>query len=137
MKKKAVLWGLFRYWLQTLLFIDTQLLSHSCISYAVILLMLLEALCWRSCKISDCLFIYWFLCRSQHDEKMTQFFSHNFREDRWRKAALKNAFSLLGKQRFEQSAAFFLLAGSLKDAIEVCIILFRNSLSGNRVLLIS
>lgn len=57
--------------------------------------------------------------RSQHDEKMTQFFKNNFSEDRWRKAALKNAFSLLGKQRFEQSAAFFLLAGSLKDAIEV------------------
>lgn len=57
--------------------------------------------------------------RSQHEEKMTTFFSHNFNEDRWRKAALKNAFSLLGKQRFEQSAAFFLLAGSLKDAIEV------------------
>lgn len=50
---------------------------------------------------------------------MTQFFKNNFTEDRWRKAALKNAFSLLGKQRFEQSAAFFLLAGSLKDAIEV------------------
>lgn len=50
---------------------------------------------------------------------MTQFFKNNFSEDRWRKAALKNAFSLLGKQRFEQSAAFFLLAGSLKDAIEV------------------
>lgn len=50
---------------------------------------------------------------------MTAFFSHNFSEDRWRKAALKNAFALLGKQRFEQSAAFFLLAGSLKDAIEV------------------
>uniref|UniRef100_A0A8D2MNU3 Dmx like 2 n=1 Tax=Zonotrichia albicollis TaxID=44394 RepID=A0A8D2MNU3_ZONAL len=58
---------------------------------------------------------------SQHDEKMTAFFSHNFNEDRWRKAALKNAFALLGKQRFEQSAAFFLLAGSLKDAIEVCL----------------
>uniref|UniRef100_A0A672TZ30 Dmx like 2 n=1 Tax=Strigops habroptila TaxID=2489341 RepID=A0A672TZ30_STRHB len=58
---------------------------------------------------------------SQNDEKMTAFFSHNFSEDRWRKAALKNAFALLGKQRFEQSAAFFLLAGSLKDAIEVCL----------------
>uniref|UniRef100_A0A8C6F7H9 Dmx like 2 n=1 Tax=Monodon monoceros TaxID=40151 RepID=A0A8C6F7H9_MONMO len=65
--------------------------------------------------------IVWGLFRSQHDEKMTTFFSHNFNEDRWRKAALKNAFSLLGKQRFEQSAAFFLLAGSLKDAIEVCL----------------
>uniref|UniRef100_A0A8D0TW41 Dmx like 2 n=1 Tax=Sus scrofa TaxID=9823 RepID=A0A8D0TW41_PIG len=65
--------------------------------------------------------VVWGLFRSQHDEKMTAFFSHNFNEDRWRKAALKNAFSLLGKQRFEQSAAFFLLAGSLKDAIEVCL----------------
>ncbi|XP_065107376.2 dmX-like protein 2 isoform X2 [Paramisgurnus dabryanus] len=65
--------------------------------------------------------VLWGLFRSQHDEKMTQFFSHNFSEDRWRKAALKNAFSLLGKQRFEQSAAFFLLAGSLKDAVEVCL----------------
>ncbi|XP_078137447.1 dmX-like protein 2 isoform X9 [Sander vitreus] len=63
--------------------------------------------------------VLWGLFRSQHDEKMTQFFKNNFTEDRWRKAALKNAFSLLGKQRFEQSAAFFLLAGSLKDAIEV------------------
>lgn len=65
-----------------------------------------------------CVFFFSSL-RSQHDEKMTQFFKNNFTEDRWRKAALKNAFSLLGKQRFEQSAAFFLLAGSLKDAIEV------------------
>ncbi|XP_054858297.1 dmX-like protein 2 [Eublepharis macularius] len=65
--------------------------------------------------------VVWGLFRSQHDEKMTKFFSHNFSEDRWRKAALKNAFALLGKQRFEQSAAFFLLAGSLKDAIEVCL----------------
>ncbi|XP_075753347.1 dmX-like protein 2 isoform X2 [Pelodiscus sinensis] len=65
--------------------------------------------------------VVWGLFRSQHDEKMTTFFSHNFSEDRWRKAALKNAFALLGKQRFEQSAAFFLLAGSLKDAVEVCL----------------
>ncbi|XP_048375702.1 dmX-like protein 2 [Sphaerodactylus townsendi] len=65
--------------------------------------------------------VVWGLFRSQRDQKMTEFFSHNFSEDRWRRAALKNAFALLGKQRFEQSAAFFLLAGSLKDAIEVCL----------------
>ncbi|XP_078097474.1 dmX-like protein 2 isoform X2 [Mustelus asterias] len=65
--------------------------------------------------------VLWGLFRSQYDQKMTEFFKHNFSEDRWRKAALKNAFALLGKQRFEQSAAFFLLAGSLKDAIEVCL----------------
>ncbi|XP_074712657.1 dmX-like protein 1 isoform X4 [Strix uralensis] len=62
--------------------------------------------------------VIWGLYRSQKDTKMTQFFGNNFTEDRWRKAALKNAFSLLGKQRFEHSAAFFLLAGHLKDAVE-------------------
>ncbi|XP_007497905.2 dmX-like protein 1 isoform X4 [Monodelphis domestica] len=65
--------------------------------------------------------VIWGLYRSQKDTKMTQFFGHNFADDRWRKAALKNAFSLLGKQRFEHSAAFFLLAGCLKDAVEVCL----------------
>nr|XP_033475198.1 dmX-like protein 1 isoform X3 [Epinephelus lanceolatus] len=65
--------------------------------------------------------VVWGLYRSQKNAKMTEFFRNNFSEDRWRKAALKNAFSLLGKQRFQHSAAFFLLAGSLKDAVEVCI----------------
>jgi hypothetical protein len=31
---------------------------------------------------------------------MVDFFKNNFEEDRWRKAALKNAFDLLGRQRF-------------------------------------
>ncbi|CAG09601.1 unnamed protein product, partial [Tetraodon nigroviridis] len=61
--------------------------------------------------------VVWGLYRSQKNAKMTAFFRNNFSEDRWRKAALKNAFSLLGKQRFQHSAAFFLLAGSLKDAV--------------------
>lgn len=52
---------------------------------------------------------------------MTDFFSNNFSEERWRKAALKNAYALLGKQRFEHAAAFFLLAGNLKDAVQICI----------------
>ena len=50
---------------------------------------------------------------------MMQFFKNDFTKDRWRKAALKNAFSLLGKQRFEHAAAFFLLGGAVDDAIEV------------------
>lgn len=65
--------------------------------------------------------LVWGLFRSQRDEKMTAFFANNFTEDRWRKAALKNAFALLGKQRFEHAVAFFLLANSLSDAIEVCL----------------
>ncbi|XP_054286224.1 dmX-like protein 2 isoform X3 [Macrosteles quadrilineatus] len=65
--------------------------------------------------------LVWALFRSRRDDRMTSFFSNNFEEDRWRKAALKNAFALLGKQRFEHAAAFFLLAGALRDAIEVCL----------------
>uniref|UniRef100_A0A182QT69 RAVE complex protein Rav1 C-terminal domain-containing protein n=1 Tax=Anopheles farauti TaxID=69004 RepID=A0A182QT69_9DIPT len=65
--------------------------------------------------------VVWGLYRSKRDEKMTSFFANNFADDRWRKAALKNAFALLGKQRFEHAVAFFLLANSLSDALEVCL----------------
>ena len=50
---------------------------------------------------------------------MQDFFKNDFNEDRWSKAAQKNAFALLGKQRFEHAAAFFLLAGKIRDAIQV------------------
>uniref|UniRef100_A0AAR5P422 RAVE complex protein Rav1 C-terminal domain-containing protein n=2 Tax=Dendroctonus ponderosae TaxID=77166 RepID=A0AAR5P422_DENPD len=65
--------------------------------------------------------LLWGLYRAKRDQRMTDFFSNNFSEDRWRKAALKNAYALLGKQRFEHAAAFFLLAGNLKDAVQICI----------------
>lgn len=50
---------------------------------------------------------------------MLDFFMHDFNDEKWKKAALKNAFILMGKQRFQHAAAFFLLAGSIKDAIQV------------------
>lgn len=65
--------------------------------------------------------LLWGLYRSKRDDRMTAFFANNFTEERWRKAALKNGYALLGKQRFEHAAAFFLLAGSLKDAVEICL----------------
>ena len=43
--------------------------------------------------------------------------SRNFDEPRWREAALKNAYALLSKRRFEYAAAWFLLAGKLRDAV--------------------
>ncbi|KAG6911550.1 hypothetical protein DXG01_011852 [Tephrocybe rancida] len=52
---------------------------------------------------------------------MLKFLANNFSEPRWRTAALKNAFALLSKRRFEYAAAFFLLGDSLKDAVNVCI----------------
>ncbi|XP_052099551.1 dmX-like protein 2 isoform X2 [Mytilus californianus] len=65
--------------------------------------------------------VLWGLYRSLSNKKMVEFFKQDFDQDRWRKAALKNAFDLLGKQRFSHAAAFFLLAGSLNDAVEVCL----------------
>ena len=59
--------------------------------------------------------------RTQGDSRMATFFGNNFIEERWRKAALKNAYSLLSKQRFEHAVAFFLLADALWDAIRLCI----------------
>ncbi len=68
-----------------------------------------------------------------------KFLNNNFDEPRWRTAAQKNAFALLSKRRFgkrritsgrleapltklaEYAAAFFLLGGSLKDAVNVCL----------------
>ncbi|KAF7597537.1 regulator of (H+)-ATPase in vacuolar membrane [Aspergillus hancockii] len=46
---------------------------------------------------------------------------NNFQEPRWKTTALKNAYALLGKRRFEYAAAFFLLADHLRDAAMVCI----------------
>lgn len=52
---------------------------------------------------------------------MLKFLENDFSQPRWRTAALKNAFALLSKQRFEYAAAFFILGGGLKDAVNICI----------------
>ncbi|KAF3159077.1 regulator of (H+)-ATPase in vacuolar membrane [Orbilia oligospora] len=46
--------------------------------------------------------------------------SNNFEDPKWKTIAAKNAYALLGKQRFEYAAAFFLLADRPKDAVNVC-----------------
>lgn len=79
---------------------------------------------------------------SWHKEQaaMLKFLANEFQELRWKTAALKNAYALLSKQRFgalslgcsdgfwpnavagkAYAAAFFLLGGSLKDAVNVCV----------------
>lgn len=61
------------------------------------------------------------LFKTVKDVKMAEFFKNDFSQSKWQTAALKNAFVLLGMQRFEHAVAFFLLADRLKDAIEVCL----------------
>ena len=56
---------------------------------------------------------------SREQSATLRLLANNFNEARWRTAALKNAYALMGKRRFEYAAAFFLLAGALKDAISV------------------
>lgn len=53
--------------------------------------------------------------------KMLAFLANDFETERWRSAALKNAFALLSQRRFEFAACFFLLGDSLQDAVNVCI----------------
>ncbi|KAI9461775.1 RAVE protein 1 C terminal-domain-containing protein [Boletus coccyginus] len=52
---------------------------------------------------------------------MLKFLANDFTQPRWKTAALKNAYALLSKQRFGYATAFFLLGGSLKDAVNVCL----------------
>ncbi|KAK0558086.1 regulator of (H+)-ATPase in vacuolar membrane [Tilletia horrida] len=53
-------------------------------------------------------------------KKMITFLSNDFTEERWRTAALKNAFALMSKRKFALAGAFFMLGGSLRDATNVC-----------------
>ncbi|KAF2091359.1 hypothetical protein K490DRAFT_31122 [Saccharata proteae CBS 121410] len=56
---------------------------------------------------------------SREQGATSRLLANNFAEPRWRTAALKNAYALMGKQRFEYAAAFFLLADQLKDAVRI------------------
>lgn len=51
--------------------------------------------------------------------KMLKFLSNDFSDKRWKSAASKNAFALLGKHRYADAASFFLLGDSLKDCVNV------------------
>lgn len=54
-------------------------------------------------------------------DKMVRFLSHDFTEKRWKSAALKNAYVLLGQHRYTEAASFFLLADAPKDAVNVIV----------------
>jgi len=54
-------------------------------------------------------------------QKMVTFLSNDFKVDKWKTAAVKNAFVLMSKKDYIMSAAFFLLGNSFKDAVAVIV----------------
>ncbi|ERS94995.1 hypothetical protein HMPREF1624_08707 [Sporothrix schenckii ATCC 58251] len=63
----------------------------------------------------------WRMASWNREQGATQrLLSNNFEERKWKTTALKNAYALMSKRRFEYAAAFFLLADRLQDAMNVC-----------------
>ncbi|OHE91594.1 WD repeat domain-containing protein [Colletotrichum orchidophilum] len=64
----------------------------------------------------------WRMAHWNREQGATQkLLANNFEDPKWRTTALKNAYALLSKRRFEYAAAFFLLADHLQDAVNVCL----------------
>lgn len=61
------------------------------------------------------------LYKAKRDQKLFEFLSRDFNEKRHQEAALKNAYALLSKHRYELSATFFALAGQYEDAAKICL----------------
>jgi hypothetical protein len=56
---------------------------------------------------------------SREQAATVRLLKNDFSDPRWRTAANKNAYALMGKRRFEYAAAFFLLADNLDSAVSV------------------
>jgi hypothetical protein len=56
---------------------------------------------------------------SREQAATVRLLKNDFTDPRWRTAANKNAYALMGKRRFEYAAAFFLLADNLDSAVSV------------------
>ncbi|SPO00489.1 related to RAV1 - similarity to Drosophila DmX gene [Cephalotrichum gorgonifer] len=64
----------------------------------------------------------WRLAAWHPEQRATyKLLSNDFDDPRWKKTALKNAYALLSKRRYQYAAAFFLLGDSLQDAVNVCV----------------
>jgi hypothetical protein len=61
------------------------------------------------------------LYKAMKNTAIADFLKNDFADPKWQTAALKNAYVLLGKQKFELAAAFFLLGGQLRDAVGICL----------------
>ncbi|KAG0631662.1 hypothetical protein M758_1G270500 [Ceratodon purpureus] len=60
------------------------------------------------------------ISKDERDRPLVDFMARDFREEKHKAAALKNAYVLMGKHRHELAAAFFLLGGDIDSAVSVC-----------------
>lgn len=78
------------------------------------------SLYYLALKKKNVLMGLWRMATWSREQGATQrLLANNFQESRWKTAALKNAYALMGKRRFEYAAAFFLLGDRLADAVSV------------------
>ncbi|OJJ05903.1 hypothetical protein ASPVEDRAFT_139772, partial [Aspergillus versicolor CBS 583.65] len=64
----------------------------------------------------------WRIAHWHHEQAATsRLLANDLREPRWKITALKNAYALLGRRRFEYAATFFLLADRLRDCAHILI----------------
>ncbi|KAG2768009.1 hypothetical protein PC129_g4175 [Phytophthora cactorum] len=59
------------------------------------------------------------LFKMGNESRISELLKNNFSDLRWKNAAIKNAYVLKTKQRYELSAAFFLLGGKVIEAVSV------------------
>lgn len=59
------------------------------------------------------------LFKMANESRISDLLSNDFSDSRWKNAAIKNAYVLKTKQRYEISAAFFLLGGKVQEAVSV------------------
>ncbi|CAI5758388.1 unnamed protein product [Candida verbasci] len=76
----------------------------------------LISLLYLALKKKQILITLWRTSTSSEKTKMLKFLSNDFTQPRWKSAALKNAFVLLGKHRYLDAAYFFLLGDSPWDS---------------------
>ncbi|CAI0440433.1 unnamed protein product [Linum tenue] len=60
------------------------------------------------------------ISKDEKDKPLVTFLSRNFKEEKNKAAALKNAYVLMGRHQLELAIAFFLLGGDTNSAITVC-----------------
>lgn len=59
------------------------------------------------------------LFKMANESRISELLSNDFSDPRWKNAAIKNAYVLKAKRRYELSTAFFLLGGKVQEAMAV------------------